>query len=129
MRQMRKLHQSVITTYMNIMLLVIMVGMTVLTGTSLTRPLDSFTWQNWVSLCCLAGSNVGSQTFRFLAIQRSPVTRLQNLASTQTLFQFMADLLIFAEKFSSMQIVGISIVFGTFLLSILRAITGDLDDS
>jgi len=70
MRKMRKMHESVITTYMNLMLLTIMLVIVYASGSNLT-PWYSFTWLDWVALVGLSTSNVGSQIFRFRAIQRS----------------------------------------------------------
>lgn len=70
MRQMRKMHESVITSYMNLMLLAIMLVLVYATGSDLT-PWKSFGWVEWLMLAGLALSNVGSQIFRFRAVQRS----------------------------------------------------------
>lgn len=78
---MRKMHQSVLTSYMNLMLLVVMIAIVYGTGSDLT-PWANFSAIDWVLLFGLSASNVGSQTFRFKAIQLSPVSRLQPLTFT-----------------------------------------------
>ena len=79
------MHESVVTTYMNLILLAIMLVIVFATGSDLT-PWYSFTCLDWIALVGLSIANVGSQTFRFRAIQRSQVSRLQPLAFTQTIF-------------------------------------------
>lgn len=68
MRQMRKMHVQAVTTYMNLMLLVLMVAIAVKSGSNLITPLLSFSRLDWVVLVCLSGANVVSQIFRFKAI-------------------------------------------------------------
>ena len=75
------MHEAVITTYMNLMLLVIMLCIVYSTGSDLS-PWYSFGLIEWVAIAGLAFSNVGSQTFRFRAIQRSQVGKLQPLTFT-----------------------------------------------
>ena len=85
MRQMRKMHEAVLTTYMNLMLLVIMLIVVYATGQDLSLW-SGFGMLEWGCIFALSTSNVGSQTFRFKAVQRSQVSRLQPLAFTQTIF-------------------------------------------
>ena len=84
MRQMRKMHEAVITTYMNLMLLVIMLTIVYATGSDLS-PWYGFGLIEWLAIAGLAFANVGSQTFRFKAVQRSQVGKLQPLTFTQTI--------------------------------------------
>lgn len=70
MRQMRKMHESVVTTYMNLMLLAIMLPLVYIQGDDLS-PWRTFGFLEWIAIAGLATSNVGSQTFRFKAIQKS----------------------------------------------------------
>ena len=72
---MKKMHEAVITTYMNLMLLFIMITIVFATGSDLT-PWYSFGVVEWLAIAGLAFSNVGSQTFRFKAVQRSEVGKL-----------------------------------------------------
>ena len=81
MRRMKKMHESVITSYMNIMLLAIMLTIVYSSGSDLS-PWRQFGIVEWISVAGLAFSNVGSQIFRFKAVQRSPVSRLQPLTFT-----------------------------------------------
>ena len=81
MRQMRKMHEAVITTYMNLMLLVLMLTLVYSTGSDLS-PWYAFGLVEWLAIAGLSLSNVGSQTFRFRAVQRSQVGKLQPLAFT-----------------------------------------------
>ena len=81
MRKMKKMHEAVITTYMNLMLLVIMMSIVYSTGSDLS-PWLNFGWLSWLAIAGLSISNVGSQTFRFRAVQRSQVSKLQPLAFT-----------------------------------------------
>lgn len=67
MRNMRKMHEAVITSYMNLMLLAIMLTVVYAQGSDLS-PARNFTVVDWIALAGLATSNVGSQTFRFRAI-------------------------------------------------------------
>ena len=59
MRQMRKMHESVITTYMNLMLLIIMLTVVYASGSDLS-PWTGFGWVEWMAIAGLAFSNVGS---------------------------------------------------------------------
>ena len=81
---MRKMHEAVITTYMNLMLLVIMLTIVYATGSDLS-PWYGFGLIEWLAIAGLAFANVGSQTFRFKAVQRSQVGKLQPLTFTQTI--------------------------------------------
>ena len=72
---MRKMHEAVITTYMNLMLLCIMMTVVFATGSNLS-PWYNFGMIEWVAIAGLAFSNVGSQTFKFRAIQRCEVGKL-----------------------------------------------------
>mmetsp|Transcript_11555 Transcript_11555/g.14567 ORF Transcript_11555/g.14567 Transcript_11555/m.14567 type:complete len:157 (+) Transcript_11555:769-1239(+) len=85
MRKMKKMHESVVTSYMNLMLLVVMIVVVYATGSDLT-PWRGFGWLGWLCLVALAFTNVGSQRFRFKAYQRSQVSRLQPLTPTQSIF-------------------------------------------
>ena len=67
MRSMRKMHEAVVTSYMNLMLLVVMMTVIVAQGSDLS-PWSRFSVVDWVMLAFLATTNVGSQTFRFRAI-------------------------------------------------------------
>ena len=67
MRQMKDIKEpTVISAYMNLMLLSIMLVIVYATGSDLT-PWQKFGWLEWVCLFTLSISNVGSQTFRFMA--------------------------------------------------------------
>ena len=114
---MKKMHESVVTTYMNVTLLFVMLCVVFATGGNL-MAWQQFGWLEWVCLVFMATSNVGSQVFKFRAVQRAPVSKLQPLTFTQAIFQFVADLLIFREEFSSVQYIGISIVFFVFMVSV-----------
>ena len=117
MRQMRKMHEAVITTYMNLMLLVIMFSIVFATGSDLT-PWYSFGVVEWLAIAGLAFANVGSQTFKFRAVQRSHVGKLQPLTFTQTILQFAADLFLFNESFTMLQFIGIGLVFAMFMVMV-----------
>jgi hypothetical protein len=82
---MKKMHESVITTYMNLMLLVIMVCIVYSTGSDLS-PCYSFGLIEWTAVVGMAFSSVGSQTFKFRAIQRSEVGKLAPMTFTRTFF-------------------------------------------
>ena len=59
MRQMRKMHEAVMTTYMNLMLLVVMLVIVFASGSDLT-PWQHFGWVEWLAIAGLAFANVGS---------------------------------------------------------------------
>ena len=111
------MHEAVITTYMNLMLLVLMLTCVYSTGSDLS-PWYAFGAVEWLAIAGLSFSNVGSQTFRFRAVQRSQVGKLQPLTLTQTIFQFIADLFLFNESFTRLQYIGFAIVFVMFIITI-----------
>ena len=67
MRKMKKMHESVVTTYMNSMLMVVMVTIVYAKGSDLSAW-QSFGWLEWIALIALSFTNVASQRFRFRAI-------------------------------------------------------------
>lgn len=85
MRNMRKMHESVVTTYMNSTLLVVMLIVVFASGSDLS-PWSQFSWLHWGFLVLLALANVGTQIFRFRAVQRSEVSKLQPFVFSQIIF-------------------------------------------
>ena len=119
MKQMEDIQSPTLASaYMNGMLLFVMLVVVYASGSDLT-PWKSFSWIEWLSIASLSLSNVCSQTFRFMASQRSPLAPLQSLSFSQTVFQFAADLFLFNEAFSWLQIGAIGVVFLTCVLQIV----------
>ena len=85
MRKMRKMHESTVTTYVNLTLLVTMLIVIFASGSDLS-PWRQFSWLHWGFLVLLALANVGTQIFRFRAIQRSEVSKLQPFVFSQIIF-------------------------------------------
>ena len=117
MRKMKKMHESVVTTYMNSMLMVAMLAVVYATGSDLSLW-QSFGWLEWVTIIALSFTNVVSQRFRFKAIQQSQVSRLQPLTPTQSFFQFACDLFFFNVEFTTTQYVGVAVVFLVFVVMV-----------
>ena len=117
MRKMKKMHESVVTTYMNLMLMVFMLIVVFATGSDLS-PWGGFGWVEWSALIALAFTNVGSQRFRFKAVQRSQISRLQPLTPTQSIFQFLCDIFFFNVSFTPMQYAGLAVVFFVFIVMV-----------
>ena len=59
MRKMKKMHESVVTTYMNSMLMVAMLAVVYATGSDLSLW-QSFGWLEWVTIIALSFTNVVS---------------------------------------------------------------------
>lgn len=86
MRRMKEIKSpSLISAYMNVMLLVLMVTIVHATGSDLSLW-RAFGPIEWAAIAGLALANVASQTFRFMASQRSTLAPLQPLSFSQTVF-------------------------------------------
>ena len=68
MRQMRKLHESVVSCYMNSVAIFFMMAVTYGFGEDLKPWGQDFSWGDKLCTVGLAISTVGSQTFRYKAL-------------------------------------------------------------
>ena len=93
------LHSQVITTYTNLMLLAIMATIVFVTDMNLDI-VRTFGYTTFISLLGMSLCNVGSQTFRFMAVQRCDISKVTQFTNTKVIFQFMADLFLFNETFN-----------------------------
>ena len=100
MRQMRKMHESTLSCYMNMSLAVIMVTLVFTTGSDFSI-LKDFSYFDWVFTVFMSLSVVISQRFKFMAFQNCQPSSLQSLSFMQTVIQFTADLILFNADFST----------------------------
>jgi hypothetical protein len=61
-----------------------------------------------------------TQTAKFTAFKYHTASALQKLAFVPNVWQFLADLIIFGCVFSALQYTGFALLFGFYLLEILR---------
>ena len=72
MRQMRKLDENVVSCYMNGFAIPVMIGLAYATGGDLSAWKD-FEGLEWFCIVALSASVIGSQTFRFIAVQHEEI--------------------------------------------------------
>ena len=78
MRQMRKLDENVVSCYMNGFAIPVMIGLCYATGGDLSAWKD-FGALEWFCIVALSASVIGSQTFRFIAVQHEEISKLSPL--------------------------------------------------
>ena len=78
MRQMRKLDENVVSCYMNGFAIPVMIGLAYATGGDLSAWKD-FKGLEWFCIVALSASVIGSQTFRFIAVQHEEISKLSPL--------------------------------------------------
>ena len=95
MRQMRKLDENVVSCYMNGFAIPVMIIICYSMGSDLSSWRD-FEALEWFCIFALSFTVIGSQTFRFKALQNEEASKLQPLNFLAPVYQLIADLALFA---------------------------------
>jgi hypothetical protein len=101
MRKMRRLPETVCTTYSNVSLSLISGIAIVLHGEGFTKIFE-FTLETWVIVLISSVLTVLSSTSKFTALKYQKASDLQVFAFVPNLWQFLIDLLIINLSFSKM---------------------------
>lgn len=117
MRKMKKFHEAVVSFYLNGSLLIVnLTIMLVMFGPSNAFAIyNQFTWVDWLLSVCTGIFAVMSQTLRFKALKLQKASVVSQFQPLTTLEQFTADLLIFKEEFTPVQIGGILYLFCVYI--------------
>ena len=100
MRKMRKLDENVVSCYMNSLAIPVMIGINYASGGDLSAWKD-FDGLEWFCIVALSMTVIGSQTFRFKALQHEESAKLQPLNFLNPVWQLIGDLAIFAAVFNA----------------------------
>mmetsp|Transcript_15094 Transcript_15094/g.10572 ORF Transcript_15094/g.10572 Transcript_15094/m.10572 type:complete len:129 (+) Transcript_15094:908-1294(+) len=128
---MRNLHETVVAIYLNpslTILTAVWIGLAPTNDFMFFHDLDFGSWLLVICLgvCCLIG-----QMCKFKALQNHEAGKLQLVAYLAIVYQVIIDCSIFNEDFSSIQYIGIFMMFLVYLVYIGFACydKGELDDN
>ena len=116
---MRKLHEAVVSCYMNFVAIWFMLAVTLSLGLRIDPWTKDFGWEEKLFCIGLSVSTVLSQTTRYKGLQHWEATKLQPYQFINPVVQLVADIIIFDAKFSSMQMVGILIVVSVYVVELI----------
>mmetsp|Transcript_84308 Transcript_84308/g.116494 ORF Transcript_84308/g.116494 Transcript_84308/m.116494 type:complete len:102 (-) Transcript_84308:195-500(-) len=94
MRKMRKMHESVVSSYMNLTLGITCAIAMFIQGENLTIC-NGFSTSDWIFTVSLSCTVLCSQTFRFKALKNYEASKLMYLSFLLPIFQLIYDTSIF----------------------------------
>lgn len=110
MRKMRRLPETVCTSYSNITLSLISAAAMIIHKESFSFMFE-FTLETWILIVVSSILTVLSSTTKFTALKYQKASDLQVLAFVPNLWQFLIDFIIINLSFSKMQLVGFGLLF------------------
>lgn len=120
MRSMKKLNDSVVSTYMAFSLLVVFLPICLIFNFDLTIAYQ-FSFTDWLCIIGISVITIVAQTLRFMAISNHPLAGLQPFTFIMPLQQFLTDVLLFQLNFSALQFLGMQLLILVYVAPSLWA--------
>ena len=117
MRKARNLNYNLISICTNVMGIVVFSSICFATGEGLSIYRE-YELLDWVFLASLSLSFVLFETLMFMSLQNWAASQVQPYAFVNLVSQAILDVLVFAAKFTPLQILGISIIILVYLAEI-----------
>jgi hypothetical protein len=114
MRQMKKLNDLVVSTWMVLSYLAVFLPLCLINGDDLWVFLK-FDGLDWACIVFISIAMVVMQTVRFMAIACHPLSGLQPYTFLVPVQQMLTDLLLFDLEFTLVQVSGLLLLIGVYL--------------